>query len=501
MDQPIVNKIYPKRGLPFSIKDYPPDIQQLWAKKCKDVNEIVESLPRIFSFASPFLGAQARGFLRTLGKRKSFEKLDFFGAFFIEPYEFLQWPISTFRTFYYGPVERMLNNTLKKTVHFVPKQYTQVDRAVSTYAPQYYIHSATVPNEEGYINLGLNNAADEPYLRECLRDPNRKVILEINAYNPWVAGDPKLESHQVHLSQVDCVYENHEPLFQLPPIQPTDVEQKIAQYASQFVKDGSTIQFGIGGIPNYIATQITDRKDLGVHTEMISDWVADLAQAGVITNKNKEIYPGISICGFIIGTDRVYDWVDRNPNLWILPIREINDPAIIRQMKNFISINAGLMVDFQGQVCSESIGYNQYSGTGGQLEFVQGAYLSPGGKSILCVKSSAQVDSQLKSNILSSFPAGTAVTVPRCFTDTVITEYGVAEILHESRLERTHSLINIAHPLLREDLVAEAKKVALWEASAGFEKASQRLLYKGLGKLMNIKKKLSVKYWLSKLLK
>ncbi len=487
--------------MPFSIQDYPLSVRELWEKKCRNVDEIIAGLPANFSFASSFLGAQARGFLRALGKRKDFEKIEFFASFFLEPYEFLQWPQCLYRTFYFGPVERMLNNTLKKTIHFVPKQYTQVDRVVACYAPQYYIHSCTVPDEEGYINLGLNNASDEPYLRECVGDPNRKVILEINCYNPWVAGNPKMGEHKVHLSEVDFVYENHEPLFQLPMIEPTETEKEIARHACQYIKDGSVIQFGIGGIPNYIATQITSRRDLGIHTEMVSDWLVDLTEAGVITNKYKELYPEISICGFIAGTDRLYDWIDRNPGVWILPINQINDPRIVAQHKNFVSINAGLMMDFQGQVCSESIGFNQYSGTGGQFEFVQGAYLSPGGKSVICIKSCATVKEKQSSNILPYLPPGAAVTVPRFFTDTIVTEYGVADILHKSKIERAHSLIEIAHPMFRENLMEEAKKLSLWEASKGFDKISQKVLYKGIGAFSKMKKRLSLKYWLKRFLK
>lgn len=497
----VYNKIYPKRGIPFSIQDYPLSVRELWDQKCRNVDEIIAGLPGNFSFATSFLGAQARGFLRALSKRQNFESIEFFASFFLEPYEFLQWPQSKYRTFYFGPVERLLNNTLKKTVHFVPKQYTQVDRAILHYAPQYYIHTATVPNEEGYVNLGLNNASDEPYLRECVRDPNRKVILEINSYTPWVPGSPDMGEHKVHLSEVDFVYENHEPLFQLPAMEPSDVEKRIAEYACKYIKDGSVIQFGIGGIPNYIATQITSLRDIGLHTEMLSDGVIDLIEKGVITNKHKELYPGISICGFIAGTDRLYDWVDRNPLVWILPICQVNDPRVVSKMKNFVSINAGLMIDFQGQVCSEAIGFNQYSGTGGQFEFVQGANLSPGGKSVICIKSSAMVKEKPVSNILSHLPPGASVTVPRFFTDTVITEHGVAEILHESKIERTNSLIKIANPLFRENLVEEAKKLSLWEATQGFDTISQKVLYKSIGRLSKIKKRLSLKYWISRLLK
>ncbi len=486
--------------MPFSIKDYPAHIQKIWQEKCRSVDEIVAQLPAVFSFGSSFLGAQPRAFLRALGKRNDFQKIDCFSAFFLEPYQFLSFPNTTYRTFYYGPIERMLQDVVHKTVEYIPKQYTQIDRCITAYDPEYCIHSATVPDAEGYVNIGLNSAADEPYLRKALKDPSKKVIFEINCYTPWVMGDPNLGDHKIHLSELTYVYENHEPLFELPLIQPNEKEKKIAEFASKYIKDGCTLQIGIGGIPNYIATQITDRKDLGVHTEMISDWVVDLAEAGVITNQQKGHRTGVSTCAFVIGTNRLYDWIDHNPKLWVLPIDEINHPLVVAKCKNFISINAALMTDFTGQICSESIGYRQYSGPGGQFEFVQGAYLA-GGRSVLCLKSAAEVNGELKSNILPSLPPGAAVTVPRFFTDIVVTEYGIAELLHLSKIERTHALISIAHPQLCNELVESAKKVQLWQSSKGFESLSQKAIYKGIGLLSSIKKRLSLRYWLRRVLK
>lgn len=487
--------------MPFSIKDYPPEIQKIWYEKCRPVDEIVAQLPSKLTFANGFLGAQPRGFLRALGKRKNFEKIECFAAFYLEPYEFLRFPNVCYRTFYYGPVERMLQDVFKKTIDFLPKQYTQIDRAVLHYAPEYCLCSATVPDAEGYVNLGLNNAADEPYVRECIANPQHKVILEINSYNPWIMGDPQLGDHKIHLSQVAFVYENHEPLFELPTIVPTEKEKSIAELASQYIQDGATIQFGIGGIPNYIATQITNRKNLGIHTEMASDWLVDLSDMGVITNQLKSYRDGVSVFAFAIGTNRLYDWIDHNPKVCILPVNELNSPYIIARCRNFTSINATLMMDFMGQACSESIGYRQYSGTGGQFEFVQGSYLSSNGRSILCLKSATTIKDKLQSNILPSLPPGAAVTVPRFFTDVVVTEYGTAELLHLSKIERVKALVNIAHPQLRAELAEEAKKLNLWEISEGFQNFSQKAIFQSIGIVSSLKKRLSLKYWISRLLK
>jgi len=487
--------------MPFKITDYPASVQKIWHEKCRSVEEIVAHLPSKLSFAAAFLGAQPRAFLRALGKREDFEKIECFASFFIEPYDFLKFPNLHYLAFYYGPIERMLQDVLHKTIDYLPKQYTQIDRCVSHYSPEYCIQSVCVPDEDGYVNLGLNSAADEPYLRSCLADPNHKVILEINAYNPWVAGDSSLGDHKIHLSEVDYVYENHEPLFQLPAIIPTEKEKSIAEFASQYIKDGDTIQFGIGGIPNYIATQITNRKNLGIHTEMLSDWIVDLSELGVVTNNAKGHRDGVSVCGFVIGTDRLYDWIDRNPNVCILPIAEVNTPHIIAKCKNFISINATLMIDFNGQACSEALGYRQYSGPGGQFEFVQGAYLSPGGCSILCLKSSAMVKDKLSSNILPSLPPGAPVTVPRVFTNIVVTEYGTAELLHIGKSQRVHELIRIAHPQFRTELIDTAQKLGLWDTSQGFETVSQKVFYESISFLSKLKKHFSIRRLAARLFK
>jgi 4-hydroxybutyrate CoA-transferase len=497
-NQGVFNKIYPKRGLPFHIKDYPQEVQKIWQEKCRPVDEIVAGLPAHLKLGIGLLAEQPRQFLRALGKRKNFTAIELFSAFLLEPYEFLAWPITTIRCPFFFSIERMLNYVMKKTIHFHPLQFTQVPPAVKYFQPEYIVTSATVPNEEGYINLSLTSGVDETYLRQCLADPSRRVIVEINQYQPWVASDAAYSHHSVHLSQVSAVYENHEPLFQLPPIETSEREKKIAEYCLPYIKDGSTLQFGIGGVPNYIATQITVRRNLGIHSEMLCDGVVDLVQAGAISNTQKGHRDGVSVCTFILGTDKLYDWVDRNPQVCILPIHEVNEPYVAAKCNNFVSINAGLMVDVYGQICSDTFAYKTYSGFGGQLEFVQAAMRSPGGRSILCIKSTATVKDKPVSNVVVSFPEGTTVTVPRCFTDVVVTEYGVAELREKSSLERAHALVNIANPEFREGMADKLKTVGLWEESYGFTSTSQKVFYRSVGLLSSLKRAASLKFWLKK---
>ena len=499
MDKANFNKIYPKRSLPFNIKDYPITVRELWQQKCKNVDEVVASLPKKLRCLIGFLGGQPRQLLRSIGKRKDFEAIECFAAFLLEPYEFLTWPATTIKSCFFFTVERLLNNSMKKTVQFLPKQLTQIPAGLTFYHPEYVFTSASVPNEDGYINLGLSSVTDEQYLRECLADPTRKVILEINCHVPWVNGDPALGNHCIHLSQVAMVYEHHEPQFELPPIQATDREQQIAEHALKYIQNGSTLQFGIGGIPNYIASRIGQHRDLGIHTEMFSDGIVDLHEAGAVSNRCKGHRDGVSVCTFVIGSNRLYDWVDRNPQVCILPINEVNNPYLVAKCNNFISINAGIMVDLYGQICSDTFNFKTYSGFGGQLEFVQGSQLAPNGHSLICIKSVATINDNPISNVVSCLPPGAMVTVPRCFTDVVITEYGIAELRAKSNLERAHALVNIADPKFREALAADAKKHGIWDESCGFEKTSQKLFYQSANLLVGLKRKLSLKYWANKL--
>lgn len=498
-NQTVFNKIYPKRGCPFHIKDYPAEVQKIWQQKCRPVDEIVAGLPANVKFGVGLLGVQPRQILRAIGKRKDFTAIECLSAFLLEPYEFLTWPVTTIRCPFFFTIERMLNNAMKKTVHFQPRQLTQIPAGLDYFRPEYFLSCATVPNEEGYVNLSLTSAADEMYLRQCLADPSRKVILEINQNLPWVTSDQTYNYHRVHLSEVTAVYENHEPLFQLPIAEASEREKRIAEYCLTYIKDGSTLQFGIGGVPNYIATQITKRRNLGIHTEMLSDGIVDMAEAGAVSNTQKGLRDGVSVCTFILGTDRLYDWVDRNPSLHVLPIHEVNDPFVVAKCNNFVSVNAGLMIDCYGQVCSDTIRHKPYSGFGGQLEFVQGSQRSPGGRSLICIKSTANVNDKPISNVVVTLPEGAMVTVPRCFTDVVVTEHGVAELAEKSTLERANALVNIADPQFRETLVSKLKEIGQWEASSGFSSASQKAFYQGISLLTSVKRAASLKFWIKKI--
>jgi len=261
----------------------------------------------------------------------------------------------------------------------------------------------------------------------------------------------------VHIRDVDFIVEVDYPLPEISPVEPTDVERRIGENIANLVENGSTIQLGIGGIPNSVALFLKDKKDLGIHTEMLTDSMIDLFEMGVITNKKKTLWPGKFICTFAYGSKKMYEFIDDNPAVLFLRGRYVNNPYIIAQNEKMVSINTAIMVDLTGNVCSEAVGTRHYSGTGGQLDTHRGAVMSRGGKGIIALRSTAK--NGTVSTIVPLLPEGSPVTVPRQDVDYVVTEYGVAHLRGKTVRERVLELINIAHPDFRGFLKKEARKI------------------------------------------
>lgn len=309
--------------------------------------------------------------------------------------------------------------------------------------------TATPPNKEGYMSLSIGNIVQ----KDLLEAADLK-ILEINENLPWTFGDTL-----VHISEVDYVVENHVPLVELPSAPPSEIEQEIGGYIADLIQDGSTIQLGIGGIPNAITAFIMERKDLGIHTEMVVDGMVDLVEAGVVTNRKKTLHPGKIIGAFALGTSKLYEFLDHNKDVEIYRGHYTNDPYVIAKNNQMISVNTALQVDILGQVCSQSIGTRQFSGTGGQLDTHRGAQMSEGGRGIIALRSTAKNGSI--STIVPTLAPGAGVTVPSQDVDTIITEYGVAELRGRCVKDRMEALIRIAHPNFRDWIRDEAHRLGI----------------------------------------
>lgn len=317
--------------------------------------------------------------------------------------------------------------------------------------------SVTPMDKHGYFNLscGVGTA-------RAIADKAKVVIVEVVENMPKILGGM---GTTLHISEVDAVVEaGRQPLWIMDPPHPSETDIKIAKLILPHIVDGATLQLGIGGMPNALGTLIaeSDIKDLGMHTELCSDGYLDLYQAGKLTNKKKQVVPGRGVLGMLFGTQDLYDWADDNQGLAGYPLDWVNDPYIAGANDNLISINGCIKVDLYGQVSSETVGFRQISGTGGQLDFVDATSKSKGGKSFLCLPSSKRdKEGKLHSNIVPYFQ-GDIVTTPRTQAYFIVTEYGAVNLSGLSTWQRAEALISIAHPDLREDLVESAKKQKIW---------------------------------------
>lgn len=356
----------------------------------------------------------------------------------------------TIETMFVGPLERICMEWGVGT--YKPHSFSDLGNVAVKAAPRVVAFSATPPDKDGYVNKSCFGSFLPK--KECL-EPAEIVICEINSHLPWCCGD----DFKVHISEIDYIIENDSPIFELPEIPITDVENRMAEYIVDMIPDGSTIQLGFGGLGNAIGHMLYGKKDLGMHSEVVTPSVTELVKAGVITCSKKNFYPGKIVTAFAVGTNQFYHDLDKNEMFEFKEVHWVNQPSTIARNDNMISINTTLMMDLTGQAASESIGIKQYSGTGGQVNFNEGAKMSNGGKRILAVASTyTDKNGELKSKILPTLPGGSIVTTTRNEIQYVCTEYGVVDLSFESINTRVKRLISIAHPQFRDELTFEAKK-------------------------------------------
>jgi 4-hydroxybutyrate CoA-transferase len=306
----------------------------------------------------------------------------------------------------------------------------------------------TPPDEQGFCSYGVS-ADYTKTAAECAKI----VIAQVNNYLPHTGGA------RIHLDAIHFIVEQDEPLIELKPPQIGDIEKAIGENVASLISDGATLQLGIGAIPDAVLLFLTDKKDLGIHSEMFSDGVVVLAEAGVITNRKKTINTGKFMAAFLMGTKRLYDFVNHNPDVELQSVDYINDPYIIGQHENMISINSALQVNLMGEVNAEMIGRRQFSAVGGQVDFIRGASRSLQGKSIIALPSTASGGKI--SRITCELDRGAAVTTSRNDVHYVVTEYGLADLRGRSLGQRAKALIAISHPDFRESLTTEAKEKGL----------------------------------------
>lgn len=368
----------------------------------------------------------------------------------------------TWNSWHMGGIERKA--IAQGFSYYAPIRYSEL--------PRYYRDSQTKPDvailqvapmdEHGFFNFGPNSS----HMAACC-ETAKVVILEVNENMPVCFGGFE---ESIHISKVDMIVEGTNP-----PIAEmggggaaTEVDEAVAKLIVEEIPDGACLQLGIGGMPNAVGSMIakSDLKDLGVHTEMYVDAFVDIAEAGKITGARKTIDKGRQVYAFGSGTKKLYDYLNRNPECMSAPVNYTNDIRSISALDNFMSINNAVDLDLFGQVNAESSGVKHISGSGGQLDFVLGAYLSNGGKSFICCSSTFTTrDGQLKSRILPTLNQGSIVTDTRANVHYLVTEYGKANLKGLSTWQRAEAIISIAHPQFRDELIAEAEKMNIWRRS------------------------------------
>ena len=344
--------------------------------------------------------------------------------------------------------------TTRKAIHdgrayFTVSHFSQIPRLfIEKILPvDVTLCMVSLPDEHGFCSFGVSVDYTKP-----AAESSRLVIAEVTPNMPRTLGDAF-----IHVSQIDCIVETESSPIILQPPRISGTDEKIGGYCAELIRDGDCLQLGIGAVPDSILGFLKQKKDLGIHTEMFSDGVVDLVEAGVITCARKNFHPGKMVATFFMGTEKLYKFVHNNPMVQMFSVDYTNNPAIIAQNNNMVSVNSTLQVDLTGQGASESIGYKQFSGTGGQADFIRGAAWSKGGRSILAFHSTASGDKI--SRIVPHLDEGAVVTTTRSDIHYVVTEYGIADLRGKSVPARAKALITIAHPDFRGELKKEFQRI------------------------------------------
>lgn len=346
-------------------------------------------------------------------------------------------------------ITRGMEDGGRKVINYVPNNFHQAPRLlIDDIGIDTFVHTVSPMDRHGYFSFGTGNDYSTKVARSA-----KRLIVEVNENMPRVQG----EGAELHVSEVDAIVENHVPLLELPSRGVSAEDEVISRIIADLVPDGACLQMGVGALPNLVCAALKDRRDLGIHTEALNQGLVDLMRAGIVTNRRKTIDRGKTVYTFAMGQKSMYDFINDNPAVASRPVDYVNDPRIIAQNDNVISINATIQIDLTGACNSEHMLGHQYSASGGQLDFVRGAYASKGGKSIIAAPSTAA-----KGRVSRIIPRlDGPVTTPRIDTHYIVTEFGAVNLKGLSSTERATKLVELAHPEFRDELTQAAGQLHL----------------------------------------
>ena len=423
-------------------------------------------LQPIDSLGMPLGTGQPAAFIEALGERDDWVDLRVYGALLTVVSKLFNHPNVHYLSGFYGPLERMLRDS-GANLSFAAADFRRFEPLLQAIAPRVMCTATAMPDADGWCSLSLHAGATAHELQRCGRDPDRVLIVECSSAFPRTMGLPPAHPHALHLDEIDVLVESDRRPYAVDDPEPTAIERAIAAHARTYVRDGATLQTGIGAVPSTVAKLLAegDGGDYGIHSEMFTTGLMALHRAGKVTNR-KGINDGLSICTFAGGSAELYEWLDGNELVRFLPVELVNSPDIIDDNRLLVTINAAFAVDIHGQVVADTINGAQYSGIGGHEDFVAGA-LALDHRSLLCFPSTATVAGQVVSRIVPAFPAGTVITTPRHQVDVVVTEFGAAELRGKTVHQRGLALAAIAHPDFRDELTAAARRASGGHAVLG----------------------------------
>jgi acyl-CoA hydrolase len=408
----------------------------------------------------PLGTGQPPKFLEALGRRDDWQDLRIGGALLLAWSEAFKHPNVHYLSGFFGPVERALRDQ-DANVSFTPADFRRFAPLLEQTRPRVVATVAAPPDEAGWCSLSLHSGGTFTELGRAGADPDRLLMVEVSDRFPRTHGLPPEHRHAVQVDRIDVLIESDAEPFALPEAEPAETDAAIADNASRFIPDGATLQTGIGAIPSAIVAQLANGPggDYGVHSEMFTDGLMALHEAGKVSNRKGQ-FDGVSVATFAGGSTELYDWLDDNREVAFLPVEVINSPELIGRNRMMVTINAAIAVDVHGQVVADTIHGRQYSGIGGHEDFVSGPALSLEDRSLLCMPSTAIVAGERVSRIVPWFDAGAVITTPRHQVDVIVTEYGVAELQGLTVHQRGRALAAIAHPDYRDQLLEAAARAS-----------------------------------------